>query len=404
VPTHLAIMDVTPDKRGSFENYAVQLAARLEEAGWRSVQAFWGPPPSWLREELRQRGAELVVLGEEPEFGGQLALPAGPARDWRMARLLHRLARVLAPDVVHLHFCIIFSILPLALRLGGARNIVATEHISLPFCQRPLPRDLIARVRNGICMRHVQQVLAVSDWVRRRLVQSDHVSPRKVSVLYNGVDLSRFHPGEEPVAVTRERLGIPRDHQVVTCVGQLIDFKGINHLIDAADLLRDRQEVDFLIVGDGDRKQALAEQVRRLELEDRVRLLGKRDDVHDLLRASDLFVCPSVWDEALGYVILEAMAVGVPAVASRVGGIPEVVREGENGLLVEPRNPPALAAAIATLLDDPGRRAAMGREARRVVEESFSMERAIDSTMAVYAELAGMAVPGSALAAGPEAA
>lgn len=389
MPTHLAVMDVTPDKRGSFENYAVRLAARLEREGWRSVQAFFGPPPDWLTRELSESGAEVVVLSEEPEFAGRRSLPAGFERDWRMARLLHRLAHILSPDIVHLHFCVIFSILPFALRLGGARAIIATEHISLPFCHRPLIRDLLARWRNGLCVRLVDQVLAVSGWVRRRLVESDHVPPDKVTVLMNGVDLSRFRRVLGGPRAMRERLGLPLDRRLVTCVGQLIDWKGIHYLVDAADLLRDRTDVLFLIVGDGDRRAALDDQVRRLGLEDRVRLLGKRDDVHDLLSASDLFVCPSVWDEALGYVILEAMAVGLPVVASRVGGIPEVVKDGENGLLVAPRDPAALAGAIAELIDDRDRRQTMGQTARRLIEESFSLELAIDSTVALYAELAG---------------
>jgi glycosyltransferase involved in cell wall biosynthesis len=242
-----------------------------------------------------------------------------------------------------------------------------------------------------VCLGPVRRILAVSDYVRRRLVVSDHVPESMVQVLYNGVDLSRFHPILEPPAAIRARLGLPPDGEVVTSVGQLIDFKGIDHLIDAADLLRSRPALTVLVVGDGDRRDALAARVRRLGLEDRVRLLGKRDDVNALLAASDLFVCPSVWDEALGYVILEAMAVGLPAVASRVGGIPEVVREGETGLLVPPRDAGALAGAIASLLDDPVRREAMGRAGRQVITEDFSMERAITATVDLYEELAGSA-------------
>ena len=391
MPTHLAIMDVTPDKRGSFENYTVRLARALAARGWRSVQAFWGPPPRWLEAELRAAGAELLVLSAQPEFAARNAWPSGMARDLAMARLLRRLARTLGPDVVHLHFCVVFSLLPLALRAGGARHVVATEHISLPFATRSLPRDVAARLRNRLCLGAVARILAVSDYVRRRLVVSDHVPASLVEVLYNGVDLSRFHPVDEPVTAIRARLAIPPDGEVVTSVGQLIDFKGLNYLVDAADLLRARPGLTVLIAGDGDRREALAAQIERLGLGDRVRLLGKRDDVQAILAASDVFVCPSVWDEALGYVILEAMAAGLPAVASRVGGIPEVVREAETGLLVRPRDAGALAAAIATLLDDPVRRRAMGEAGRRVVAADFSMDRAITATVDLYAELAGSA-------------
>jgi glycosyltransferase involved in cell wall biosynthesis len=329
VPTHLAIMDVTPDKRGSFETYAVKLAEALEAAGWRSVQCVGGRPPGWLEAELRRAGAEVLVLSEQPEFEGRADWPAGLGRDMRMARLLGRLARVLRPDVVHLHFCVIFSILPLGLWLGGARNIVFTEHISLPIVRRPLARDLAARLRNGLCLRFVRRVLPVSGYVRRRLVESDHVPPAKATVIYNGVDLARFAPRRESPAELRARLGVPPPHHVVTCDGQRIDYKGINNLVDAAHVLRERPDLTVLVAGDGDRRAALEAQVGRLGLAGRVRILGQRDDVHDILGASDLFVCPSVWDEALGYVILEAMAAGVPVVASRVG-VPEVVRRDRN--------------------------------------------------------------------------
>jgi glycosyltransferase involved in cell wall biosynthesis len=111
--------------------------------------------------------------------------------------------------------------------------------------------------------------------------------------------------------------------------------------------------------------------------------------VQSILAASDVFVFPSVWDEALGYVLLEAMAMGVPVVASRVGGIPEVIRDGENGLLVAPRNASEIAQSVTRLLDDPVARERMGREGRRTVEERFSIASMVDATATVYAEVAG---------------
>ena len=385
-------MDVTPDKRGSFENYTVRLAARLRDAGWRSVQAFWGPPPAWLDAELRAAGAEVLVLSKEPELRGRAAWPPGPARDTQVARLMQRLARRYAPDIVHLHFCVLFSWLPFALRLGGAKGIVATEHISLPIQRRSLLLDLAVRARNAACLLPVRRILSVSGFVRRRLIESDHVPPAKITVLYNGIDLDRFSTSAEPRAAIRRRLGVPEDHGIVTSVGQLIDSKGIDYLIDAAAGLagrKDRPPITWLVVGDGDRREALMRKAEGLGLGETMRFLGKRDDVQSILASSDVFVFPSVWDEALGYVLLEAMAMGVPVVASRVGGIPEVIRDGENGLLVAPRNAGEIAQAIVRLLDDPMARERMGREGRRTVEERFSIASMVDATAAVYAEVAG---------------
>jgi glycosyltransferase involved in cell wall biosynthesis len=388
-------MDVTPDKRGSFENYTVQLAARLHAGGWRSVQAFWGPPPAWLDRELRAAGGEVLVLSEEPELRGRAAWPPGPARDTQMARLMQRLARRYAPDIVHLHFCVLFSLLPFALRLGGAKGIIATEHISLPIQRRSLPRDLLVRARNAACLLPVRHILSVSGFVRRRLIESDHVPPSKITVLYNGIDLDRFSAPAESRAAIRRRLGLPEDHGIVTSVGQLIDSKGIDYLIEAASALGEmpdrpgRPPTTWLVVGDGDRREALMSKAQGLGLGERMRFLGKRDDVQAILAASDVFVFPSVWDEALGYVLLEAMAMGVPIVASRVGGIPEVIRDGENGLLVPPRDVGAMTQAIARLLDDPVGRETIGRQGRRTVEERFSIASMVNATAAVYAEVAG---------------
>jgi glycosyltransferase involved in cell wall biosynthesis len=399
-------MDVSPDKRGSFENYTVRLAAGLRAADWRTVNAFWGPPPRWLENELRDAGAEIVVLSAQPELAGFVGRqgPMGDApgldREWRLAKLLRRIVRTIDPDIVHLHFCVLFSLLPFAIRAGGARTILATEHISLPFARRSLPRDLLVRARNAACLQLVERILPVSEYVRRRLLISDHVPPGKATVLYNGIDLARFQPPSESHAedrtAIRHRLGIPVDDQVVTAVGQLIDAKGFDHLVAAAARLRERPRTTFLIVGDGERRPAIAAEIERQRLGGRVRLLGKRDDVPEILWASDLFVCPSVWDEALGYVILEAMSAGLPAVASQVGGIPEVVQDGTTGLLVPPRDPEALARAIGRLLDDPEARERMGRAGRRAVEERFALDRAIERTITLYRELVGTRGEGSA--------
>jgi glycosyltransferase involved in cell wall biosynthesis len=407
VPTHLAVMDVSPDKRGSFEDYTVRLAGQLRAAGWRTVQAFWGQPPRWLESELRAVRAEIVVLSAQPEFAGFVerkgAVGDAPGldRQWRLARLVRRIVRTVEPDIVHLHFCVLFSLLPFAIRAGGARNVLATEHISLPFALRSPPIDFIVKARNAACLKFVTRILPVSDYVRRRLLVSDHVPEAKATVLYNGIDLSRFQPPAESRAAIRLRLGVPPSDRVVASVGQLIQAKGFDHLVAAAALLKHRPDTTFLIAGDGERRAALADQIARLGMVERVRLLGKRDDVQEILGAADVFVCPSVWDEALGYVILEAMSVGLPAVASEVGGIPEVVADGETGLLVPPRDPAALAQAIARLLDDPAARERMGRAGRRAVHEHFSLDSAIERTLALYHELAGL--PSPALQARPAA-
>ncbi len=388
MPRHLALMDVTPAKRGSFENYAVELAARLERAGWESVLAFWGPPPAWLREALEAHGAEVRILTDEPEFGGRRDWPESFGRDRRLAQVAWRYARQAPPDVVHLHFCVVFSPLPWVLRLAGARHIVFTEHISLPMAERHGLRSLAARIRNGACMRAMDRALAVSGYVKERLVRSDFLPADKVEVLYNGIDLRRFRAVQSDPAAVRRGLGIPPAAPLILSIGQLIEFKGMHVLIDALARMEDAG-VHALIVGEGPEDDRLARDIEHRGLANRVQLLGRRDDIAELLHAADLFVLPSVWNEALGYVIVEAMASGKAVVATRVGGIPEVVEDGVTGVLVEPGNAALLALAAESLLRDPERLGRLGAHGRQVAESTFALEAAIERTMAIYHELAG---------------
>jgi glycosyltransferase involved in cell wall biosynthesis len=226
-------------------------------------------------------------------------------------------------------------------------------------------------------------ILAISLGVRDALLRSG-VAADRIRVVPSGIDLTPFETPWDRAAI-RAALGVPPDAVLVLQVAALAPHKSQTDLLKAASLLQAR--VPFLeiwIAGEGPLRDALEREHASLRLDDRVRFLGFREDVPDLLRAADLF-CLSSYLEGMGTSILDAMAAGLPVVATRVGGIPEAVQDGVTGLLVPARSPEALARAIADLAGDPARRKEMGERARDRVRD-FSADRTAERTRAVYME------------------
>lgn len=208
---------------------------------------------------------------------------------------------------------------------------------------------------------------------------------RRVRCVYNGVDLKRFSP-RPPSRGLRDAAGLRGHGPVVVSAGRLVAYKGYDHLIEAARLLRmERPDVEWVIAGDGELRSALTERCQRHGLRGLVHFLGWRDDLPDLLSLADLFVSPAL-GEHFGRVLIEAMAMGKPVVATASGGVPEVVVDGETGLLVPPADPAALAEAVRALLEDPVRRRQLGEAGRARAEAKFSLAQHAEAIGAVYEE------------------
>lgn len=221
-----------------------------------------------------------------------------------------------------------------------------------------------------------------------RLVQ-EGVNVRKVTTVYNGVDVERFR-NASVMEDLRATYGIAPDSVIVTSISQLIPEKGIGYLIDAAALARSEgKNVSFIHVGDGRCAGEYRDRVRQLGIENHFIFAGllNLQEIADILRQSDVFTLPCTWGEAFSLVILEAMAAGKPVIATRVGGNPEAVEDGRNGLVVPPHDAQALAAAITRLHDSPDERREMGRESARR-SGHFTVQRWVDETIDVYGRLA----------------
>jgi len=233
------------------------------------------------------------------------------------------------------------------------------------------------------------RVIGVSRSVAADLLERPglRVGPGKVTVIRNGLDLSRI-----PVSgsrVDRRDLGLSATAPVLIAVANFSPYKGHRWLLEAMPrVLRRFPEAMLLLVGDGSTLPAIRRQVQERQLEGNVRMTGFRRDAIELMALSDVVVLPSVSSEGPSTVVLEALALGKAVVATRVGGIPEVVEDGETGLLVPPRDPRALADAICTLLADRSRAQLLGEKGRRAVWDRFCDATMVRQNECLYLDLA----------------
>jgi glycosyltransferase involved in cell wall biosynthesis len=230
-------------------------------------------------------------------------------------------------------------------------------------------------------------VVATSRAVERRFAWATRP---KVRIVPNGVDLGRFAPRQSS-ATLRAALGVPPASALIVSIGRFVPEKGHRHLIDAAARIqRTTPGVHWMLVGGGELEGELVAQARGLGLDSQVHFVGWREDVADVLALGDVFVLPSE-REGFGRVLVEAMAMGKAVVATTAGGIPEIVLDGETGLLVPPAAPAPLADAVRGLLDDPARAARLGAAGRARALATFSRDAHADAMAQVYADVLGAA-------------
>jgi len=246
------------------------------------------------------------------------------------------------------------------------------------------------RALDWLLVRLATRSIIISDAVRERFRRWPRAY-RECSVVPNGLDLGAF-VASRPTPAIRESLGLGPADRVVGCVGRMVEFKGQGHLLDAfATLRRSASGVRLLLVGDGPERPALEDRARRLGIAGEVQFVGHRRDVADLLTVMEVFVLPSLAED-FGRVLLEAMAMERPVVATGTGGVPEIVEDTVTGLLVPPADAVALARAVGALLADPARAHAMGRAGRRRVETCFNHHRHARLVEAVWTEVIGAPV------------
>ena len=231
------------------------------------------------------------------------------------------------------------------------------------------------------------QIVAVSEYVATSTREHLHLRPSSIHVIYNAVDAEVFHPrARERGPHTRSTLGLPLDARVLISVGRMTPQKNQGTLLEATRILQANGIDTFvLLAGDGPWRSQYEARARDLGLSTRALFLGDRPDIPDLLGAADVMAFPSL-HEGFGLALVEALACSLPVVASRIAPISEIVRDGQTGILIDPRSPGDLASGVATLVTDEGRRHRMGTEGRRDVLARFSLPVMIANLEALYRE------------------
>ena len=372
---------------GGAQHQTVTLVNRLDRTRFEPTLVCFSRGPMLERVE-----ADVAVVCLDP-----VRLSARGA--WSAVRNLVRLVRLfrrIRPDVTHTSMpasnllgCLAAWLARVPRRYAHVRGSARQFSYSYVNVERRH-----SPWRQWLLYARFQAVDAVTSWFATAMVAVSHetadvlrrVVPRhKVVVIYNGVDVVRFRP-EDGGAAARARLGLPAQATVVANVGNISFYKGQEYLVEAAPaILAAHPEGLIVIVGKGN--EAYEAMLRRrcgeLGVADRVRFVGELSDSRLILAAASVEVLCSQY-EGCANVLLEAMAMGVPIVATRVGGNPEVVEDGVTGCIVPPEDPAALADAVVRLLACPERRAAMGAAGRRRAERDFSLEVAMKRIEALY--------------------
>jgi glycosyltransferase involved in cell wall biosynthesis len=268
-----------------------------------------------------------------------------------------------------------------AARLAGVRHVIHTDHSQILTIRRFLP------VYRWVFQHGISHATAVSEHLRRHLLDTFSLSEERVTTIPNGIDVGRFAVPLDTSSLHRE-LGIREGELVIGSIGRLTEQKGMEYLVKAfARLSQRRSDMKLIIVGDGELRQSLESLAHRLLVGERVVFTGIRTDIPHLMRLFDLFALPSLW-EGQPITIVEAMAAAKPIVATNVGGNAEILHRGEFGVLVPPGDENALADAISALLSDAARARELGKKAASRAEReltSASMVRRYEELFAAIA-------------------
>jgi glycosyltransferase involved in cell wall biosynthesis len=367
---------------GGPAQHVVHLTALLPDLGFDSVLVS-----GRVDADEGDMSAFALRRGVVPYLVPALRNSASPVDDLRACLALYRLFRRQRPHIVHLHLLKARVLGGMAARLARVPLVVETFHGTLfrGYYRGGLTRLLIALER--AVARWMDGVVAVSPAVKDELVGHRVVAPEKVTVIPLGLDLGRLVRPDLPRGLFRAELGVGPDVPLVGAVGRLVPVKGLDTLLEAAALVARRQpRAVFVLVGDGPQRPVLVARTRALALDGQVRFVGWRMDVEHIYPDLDVVVLPSL-HEGTPVSVIEAMAAGRPVVATSVGGVPDLIRDRDTGLLVPPRDPGALAAAILELLEDPALRARLGAAARPAVYPGFDVSRLASDTAAYYRRL-----------------
>jgi glycosyltransferase involved in cell wall biosynthesis len=366
--TILYIMGLKPEKIGGMELFCGALAQRLLSVGWRVVFCFEGEPADAVKQLFSFPNVAWEVVPSQAGFS--------PRRAMECARLVVRYR----PEVLIYSFNGVLRPYPWVAKLLGVRRIFYNDQSSRNVS--PKRRNLLKTMAGRFLTLPLTGSLCVSDYVRRCELAEGFVPPRRIAVVYNGVDLCRVAAARGKGKGFREKYGIPSGKKVVVQVSWMVPVKGVDKLLQAARIaLETSDDAHFVLVGDGSHRSAYMALSDELGIAQHVTWTGMVADPigEGAFDAADIACLFSQWQDACPLAVVEAMSSGVPMIASNAGGLTELVADRHTGYVVDKDDVTTLAERILKLLDDSELRAQLGENARAWAVRRFDLAKTVDA-------------------------
>jgi glycosyltransferase involved in cell wall biosynthesis len=373
--TLLSVFGVEPRRIGGTETFARELSLQLDRFGWKSVLCFLSEPTAEVRRFLDLPNVTLDVL------------PNATNGNRKARGNLMRIMGTHNPEKLHLHFVSFLNSYSWLAKAQSVKQVFFTDHHSRPAgyvqARAPFWKRAAARAIN----RPLTKVICVSQYGYECMTSFGLLPQNRFEMIYNGVDLSRVKTDPQLAIDFRRRYSIPDDRAIVTQVSWIIPEKGIADFLAAAALvLEQNRNVQFVLVGDGAKRDEYMQDAANMGIADHITWTGM---VHDpfgegVFAAADVVCQFSRWEEVFGWMIAEAMAHAKPVIATRVGGIPELIDEGVSGHLVDRSDTAAMSRSILELLIDSDLRGRMGVAGRATVAQRFDLRQNVAQLLKAY--------------------
>jgi len=330
--------------------------------------------------DLKDLRAAGVALFEVPSLIREIR----PVQDARATLMLWRVFRRARPDIVHTHTSKAGAVGRVAAWLARVPIVIHTPHGHIFYGYFGRVMSGVVRLVERALARVTDRIVTLTERGAQEHVRYRIAGPDKFVTIPSGISLSAFRSARAEPDMKRKELGLPDEGPIIGTMGRLVPIKGHEWLLKAAPrVLSEFPHAGFVLLGDGPLRGSLQLLAEKLGISGHVTFLGARHDVPECLATFDIFAFPSL-NEGMGRALVEAMAMGVPAVATNVGGIPDIVVDGATGLLVPPMDDAALADALLGLLRDPARRQAYGQAARRRVDDRFDVAAMVSDIEHLY--------------------
>ena len=375
MPTLVSVFGVEPTRIGGTETFARELSRQLHGIGWQSVLCFLAEPPAEVREFLSLPNVTIETVENSTSF------------NWTATKALAKILGRHQPQILHLHFTGFLGVYPWLAKLKAVERVFFTDHSSRPAGYAGERAPFWKRIAASVINKPIDKVICVSEFGQRCLTTLSLLPDRRHELVYNAVDLSRVTSEPKLAADFRAKHSIPADRVIITQVSWMIPEKGIPQLLETARLLVTRNpRAHFVLVGEGSHREQFMKDAAAMGISEHITWTGLIQDPFSegVYEAADIVCQLSEWEELFGWMIAEAMAYRKPIVATRVGGIPELVENGKTGFLVERSSPEEAAAKLNELANDAELRQRMGEAGRRRVEEKFDLQRNVAQLIKLY--------------------